>query len=161
MSSNDNDKSAQPASPWVHGEPGELAPENRELLERIEDLIRDEARGEVLESIRDWPPADLQELMLYLPIKLARRAYAWLPSELAADVLEEVSPDLRANLLDSADIERIVEITEELDEDDAVELLDDLPDPVVKQLLERLDDSEELRERLEFEEDTAGEAMTG
>ena len=47
-----------------------------------------------------------------------------------------------------------------LAEDDAVELLDDLPHPVVEEVLERLPDSEDLRERLEFEEDTAGEAMT-
>ena len=52
------------------------------------------------------------------------------------------------------------QIAEGLAEDDAVELLDDLPHPVVEEVLERLPDSEDLRERLEFEEDTAGEAMT-
>jgi magnesium transporter len=161
MSGNEQDKSRQSALSWIRGEPGELAPENRELLEQIEDLIRAGAQGEVLSIIRDWQPADVQELMIHLPIKLARSIHYALPPELAADVLEELSPDLRANLLDSADLDRIVEITEELDEDDVVELLDDLPDPVVAELLERIEDSEELRERLEFENDTAGEAMTG
>ena len=160
MSGSEQDESKQSASLWVRGEPGELAPENRELLDRIEDLIRDNALNDVLAIVSDWEPADVQELMIHLPIRLARFIHGGMPIELAADILEEMSPDLRANLLDSADIERLVEITEELDEDDAVELLDDLPEPVVSQLLDRLADSEDLRERLEFEEDTAGEAMT-
>jgi magnesium transporter len=110
--------------------------------------------------VSPWEPADVGDLMIYLPIKFARRLYDWLPTELASEVLAEVSPDLRSNLVEHADIERIAEITEGLHEDDAVELLDDLPAPVVEQLLQRLSDGEDLRERLEFEEDTAGEAMT-
>ncbi len=145
---------------WVRGEPGELAPENRDLLDHIEDLIRDRLRGKALEVVGRWEPTDVMELMIHLPIRLARRLYEWLPSELASDVLAEVSPDLRSKLVEAADIERIAEITEALEEDDAVELLDDLPDPVAERVLERLTDSEEIRERLEFEEDTAGEVMT-
>ncbi len=145
---------------WVRGEPGELAPENRDLLARIEDMVRDDARGRVLTLIAGWQPGDVMELMIHLPIKLARRVHGWLPPEIAASVLSEVSQDLRSNLIEDADIVRIAEITEGLEEDDAVELLDDLPEPIAQRVLERLTDSEDIRERLEFEEDTAGEAMT-
>ncbi len=145
---------------WVRGEPGELAPENRDLLARIEDMVRDDARGRVLTLIADWQPGDVMELMIHLPIRLARRVHGWLPPEIAASVLSEVSQDLRSNLIEDADIVRIAEITEGLEEDDAVELLDDLPEPIAQRVLERLTDSEDIRERLEFEEDTAGEAMT-
>ncbi len=145
---------------WVRGEPGELAPENRDLLDEIEDLVRDDASEEMLQVIDGWQPTDVMELMIHLPIRLAREVYGWLQPEFAADVLEEMSPDLRSNLVDKSDIDRIAEITEELHEDDVVELLDDLPDPLMEQVLERLPDSEDIRERLEFEEDTAGEAMT-
>ena len=145
---------------WVRGEPGELAPANRELLDRIEDLARSDEQGAVLAIVSGWAPADVGNLIIYLPIKFARRVYDWLPTELATAVLAEVSPDLRSNLVEHADIGRIAEITEGLHEDDAVELLDDLPASVVEQLLARLPDGEDLRERLEFEEDTAGEAMT-
>jgi magnesium transporter len=160
MSSNEHNRSEQSTPRWVRSEPGELAPENRELLASIEEFARNDAREQVMALIDDWQPTDVMELMLYLPIKLARRVHAWLPSDLAADVLEEVSPDLRSKLLEDAEIDRIAEIAGELDEDDAVELLDDLPDPVVAALLARLPDAEDLRERLEFDEDTAGEAMT-
>ena len=145
---------------WVRGEPGELAPANRELLDQIEDLIRDLRKDEVLGIVSRWEPGDVRDLMIYLPIKFARRLYDWLPTEVASAVLTEVSPDLRFNLVEHADIERIVEIVEGLHEDDAVELLDDLPAPIAEQLLQRLSDGEDLRERLEFEEDTAGEVMT-
>ena len=145
---------------WVRGEPGELAPENREVLEDIEELVRGESRDDVLTIIGEWQPADVQELMIYLPIRLARRVYSWLPPQLAADVLAEVSQDLRSVLVADADIDRIAEIAEGLDDDDAVELLDDLPEPLVEELLERLESGADLRERLEFEEDTAGEVMT-
>jgi magnesium transporter len=150
----------QLSAQWIRGEPGEIASANRELLDRIEDLTRNNDEGGGLAIVSPWEPADVGDLMIYLPIKFARRLYDWLPTELASEVLAEVSPDLRSNLVEHADIERIAEITEGLHEDDAVELLDDLPAPVVEQLLQRLSDGEDLRERLEFEEDTAGEAMT-
>lgn len=145
---------------WIRGEPGDAASANRELLTQIEDFTRNNGREQVLSVVSGWDPADVGNLMIYLPIKHAQRVYDWLPIDVASLVLAEVSPDLRSNLVVHADIDRIAEITEGLDEDDAVELLYDLPNHVVEKLLQRLPDSEDLRERLEFEEDTAGEAMT-
>ncbi len=145
---------------WVRGEPGELAPENRDLLALIERQVREEERDAALASVEGWEPTDLMELLINLPLKLARRLFGWLPSEPATDVLVEVNEDLRAALLQDEKIARIAEITEQLEDDDAVELLDDLPDDISEPVLERLTSSEELRERLGFEEDTAGEVMT-
>lgn len=145
---------------WVRGEPGELAPENRELLATLDRLIREDHRSEVLQIVGQWDAADIMELMINLPLKLARRLYNWLPQDTAVEVLVKVSPDLRSVLMQESGVARIAEIAEELDEDDAVELLTDLPDSLVEPLLDRLSGSEDLRERLEFEEDTAGEVMT-
>ena len=145
---------------WVRGEPGELAAENRELLTEIDELIREDKRTEVLQTVGDWHPADIMELLINLPIKLARRLHNWLPPGPAVKVLVAVSPDLRRVLMEDAGLSRIAEIAEGLDEDDAVELLTDLPDSMVEPLLSRLSSSDELRERLEFEEDPAGEVMT-
>ena len=145
---------------WVRGEPGELAPENRELLAMLERLIRDDERANVLGTVGHWDALDIRDLLIYLPIKLARRLFSWLPAGSAVDVLVEVSPDLRAQLMQDIEVAQIAEIAGGLEEDDAVELLDDLPQAVVEQVLDRLPDSDDLRERLEFAEDTAGEAMT-
>jgi magnesium transporter len=145
---------------WVRGEPGELAPENRELLAMLERLIRDGERANVLGVVGHWDALDIRDLLIYLPIKLARRLFSWLPTNTAVDVLVEVSIDLRSQLMQDIDIEHAAEIAGGLGSDDAVELLDDLPQPLAEELLDRLPDGDDLRERLEFEEDTAGEAMT-
>ena len=57
----DNGKQ-QLSTQWVRGEPGELAPVNRELLDRIEDLIRDNGKGEVLGIVSGWGPGDVRDL---------------------------------------------------------------------------------------------------
>jgi magnesium transporter len=160
MPANLKDSSDRLITRWVRGEPGELAPENRELLASLESRIRDDERVSVVGTVGHWHPIDLAELLLNLPIKLARRLFGWLPSSAAVKVLVEVSTDLRSLLMEDIELGRIVEITAGLAEDDAVELLDDLPELVARNVLERLPDSDEIRERLEFEEDTAGEAMT-
>ena len=160
MSGNLKDSSDRLISRWVRGEPGELAPENRDLLATLDRLIREDQRQAALDVVGHWDPLDIRDLLIFLPIKLARRLFGWLPSGTAVDVLVAVSTDLRAQLLQDIEVVRIAEIAEGLEEDDAVELLDDLPQPVAEEVLERLPDSEDLRERLEFEEDTAGEAMT-
>jgi magnesium transporter len=160
MPGNLRDSSDRLITRWVRGEPGELAPENRELLAMLERLIRDEEQANVLGVVGHWDPLDVRDLLIYLPIKLARRLFGWLPAGSAVDVLVAVSPDLRAQLMQDIEVARIAEITGGLEEDDAVELLDDLPQSIVDELLDRLPDSDDLRERLEFAEDTAGEAMT-
>mgnify|MGYP001828317349 FL=1 len=145
---------------WVRGEPGELAPENRDLLATLERLIREDHEARAVDMVAHWDPHDISEMLLHLPIKLARRLFGGLPARAAVKVLVEVSTDLRAQLLLDVDVPHIAEIAEGLEEDDAVELLDDLPEPVAQRVLEQLSDRDELRERLGFGEDTAGEAMT-
>lgn len=145
---------------WVYGEHGELAPENRELLMHVEELIGENRQADVLAMLRPWNEPDIVELMIHVPLKKARILYYWLPTELAADVLEAMHADLRAVLMQESDIERLTEIVEELENDDAVELLNDLPDSIEDAVLDRLVDDEELRERLKYEEDTAGSIMS-
>ena len=145
---------------WIHGEHGELVPGNRDLLQRIEALTAEDKSGEVLAIIAGWDDMDISELMIHVPLRKARKLYNWLPPEHAADILEALNPDLRAVLMQDADVARITEIVEELEDDDAVELLNDLPDSIETAVLERLVDDEELRERLKFDENSAGGIMS-
>ena len=101
---------------WVRGEPGELAPENRELLDEIEDQIRDEERDRVVGEVGHWDPLDIAELLLHLPIKFARRLFSWLPSSVAVDVLVEVSTDLRSQLMQDLSLIHISEPTRPMKE---------------------------------------------
>ncbi len=106
---------------WVPAEHGELTPENREFLQHLESLISDDRHHDVLAIIHELDEVDIAELMIYVPLRKARKLYAWLPPELAADILEALNPDLRAVLMQDSDVARITEIVEELEDDDAVE----------------------------------------
>lgn len=145
---------------WKLGEPGELHPENRELLAEIDELISNDRQEEVLRLLQGWPAADIMELLILLPLRKARKLYDWLPPGPAVKVLVAINPDLRAVLMQESGIARVAAIAEELDEDHAVELLADFPDDFVARVLDRLDNSEALAERLRFAEDTAGEVMS-
>lgn len=145
---------------WTLGEPGELHPDNRELLAEIDELISDDRRDDVMQVLRGWAAADIMELLILLPLRKARKLYDWLPPGPAVKVLVAISPDLRAVLMQESGIARVAAIAEELEEDDAVELLSDFPDDFVARVLDRLDNREALAERLEFAEDTAGEVMS-
>jgi len=130
---------------WQCGAHGELAPENREILQFIESLISDGKHQGVLAIIDRWEEPDIAELMIHVSLRKARKLYDWLPPERAADILEALNPDLRAVLMQDSDVARITEIVEELDDDDAVELLNDLPDSIETAVLGRLVDDVELR----------------
>lgn len=145
---------------WKRGEPGQLHPENRELHDEIEELIDSDLRSDVLGIVRGWAPADVMELLVLLPLAKARKLYGWLPPGPAVKVLVTISPDLRAVLMQESGIARLAAIAGELEEDDAVDLLSELPDDMVEQVLPRLENAEQIRERLDFDEDTAGEVMS-
>lgn len=154
------DKKDRRSRRWTLGEPGELHPDNRELLHEIDELISEERREDVLEIVRGWPPAEVMELLILLPLRKARKFYDWLPPGPAVKVLVAISPDLRAVLMQESGIARIAAIADELEEDDAVELLSDFPAEMVQAVLARVPNADALKERLDFEEDTAGEVMS-
>ncbi|MGB5164141.1 MAG: magnesium transporter [Woeseiaceae bacterium] len=145
---------------WKRGEPGEIHPENRPILDTIESLIGDDRKREVLAAMRGWSPTDVVELMVQLPLRKARRFWKWLPAGPAVKVLTAINPDLRAVVMQDSSIARLSAIVSEMDDDDAVELLDEFPDEIINAVLEQVPGSQRLRERLEFEEDTAGEVMS-
>ena len=144
----------------MRGEPGEIHPENRPVLDTIEGLIGDDKKREVMAAMRGWSAADVVELMVQLPLRKARRFWRWLPAGPAVKVLTAINPDLRAVVMQDSSIARLSAIVSEMDDDDAVELLDEFPDEMINAVLEQVPGSERLRERLEFEEDTAGEVMS-
>ncbi len=157
---NDSIETPGKPGPWQRGEQGELSPESRSLVTQIDHLIAEDERDAVLDLIGDWPPADTADLLIELPLRKARKLYDWLPTEPAVHVLAAMNPDLRAVLMQESGIVRIAEIVDKLDEDDAHELLSEFSDEVKLAVLDRVADSDALRERLDFEEDSAGEVMS-
>lgn len=89
------------------------------------------------------------------------RLLEMLPAEFASGALVEMEEDENAaELLARMEPERIAELVEELADDDAADLIGDL-DPVDQErVLEVVEDSEEIRELLEYPEESAGGIMT-
>lgn len=145
---------------WHRGKPGENLDVNRPLVRRISASIKADNQAATLSLLRDWPPVDIMDLLVQLPLKRARRLYHWLPKGPAVRVLVEISPGLRAVLMEESGVKRVAEIVEGMDQDDAVQLLGELPQELVDSVLPKLSDVETYRQRLSYDEDTAGAIMS-
>ncbi len=82
-------------------------------------------------------------------------------SEAAAEALSEVDPDIQASILESLEAEKAAEIVEEMPPDEAADVLAELEKETSEEILEEMDSEpkSEVRELLEFKEDSAGGMM--
>jgi len=107
-------------------------------------------------------PVEIARLVDSLSYHEGAEVLLSLDDETAADALEEMSPERQANIIGGMDQERAADILEEMEPDDAADLLGELPEEKVTELLNLMDkeESEEVKELLSYNEDTAGGAMT-
>mgnify|MGYP001066184534 CR=1 FL=1 len=133
---------------------------DRDWLADVERALRAEDDHAAFELVRAHSPAEVSELLINLPLRRARSLFALLPIAVAAVVLTGISEELRVALMVDSSIQRIAGIADTLEQDDAVDLLLDLPEEIVEPVLAAMESSDELRDRLQFEEDTAGGIMS-
>lgn len=130
-----------------------------ELVENIDELVRDGQRGMVLNLAADLYPSDLAVLLTRLSRETADTLFRWLSIEQAGDVVPELDDVFRAELLGEATSPRLTAILDELDTDDAADVLADLSDELAESVLPGLEDADDLRTLLSYAEDTAGGLM--
>ncbi|MGD0013922.1 MAG: CBS domain-containing protein, partial [Bryobacteraceae bacterium] len=84
-----------------------------------------------------------------------------LDSEVAADTLSEVDPKMQVSILESLNAEKAADIVEEMAPDEAADALAEMGEETSEEILEEMDaePKTEVRELLEYEEDTAGGLM--
>jgi len=132
-----------------------LEPEIRSLIE-----ARDFAA--LREVFREWPPADVAEVILDLPEDEQVIIFRVLPHALAADVFEYLDFDAQQKLLRAMAHEEVVAILNEMAPDDRTALLEELPSAAARQLI-RLLTPEERRVAtalLGYPEESVGRLMT-
>jgi magnesium transporter len=132
-----------------------LEPEIRSLIE-----ARDFAA--LREVFREWPPADVAEVILDIPEDEQVIIFRVLPHALAADVFEYLDFDAQQKLLRAMAHEQVVAILNEMSPDDRTALLEELPSAAARQLI-RLLTPEERRVAtvlLGYPEDSVGRLMT-
>ena len=145
---------------WKRGEPGHIGKRDQSLVKAVSHLIKEKKQREVLEALSNWEAADVVELLIHLPLKRARKLYDLLPVSRAVSILSIIDPRLRAVLMEESAVNRVRQLVDRLDEDDAARLLSALPPPMAQAVVRDQPGAENLRQRLSYGEDTAGEIMS-
>ncbi|MCL4515212.1 MAG: CBS domain-containing protein [Firmicutes bacterium] len=106
-------------------------------------------------------PAEIADIVSDLDTRERRAVFQSLDDETAADALSEVDPRLQALILEDLGSERASDILEEMAPDDAADALGELPEEKAEELLNLMEkeDAEEVRELLDYDENTAGGLM--
>ena len=114
------------------------------------------------ERLAKLHPADIARLLDELSYVQGAEIVNSLDDEIAADTLEEMDPDDAADILEGLNEERAADILEEMQPDDAADIIADLDEDKAQALLELMEEeeSEEVRELLAYQEDSAGGMMT-
>ena len=130
-----------------------------QLVEDIMSLLESGQEGMVLNLVADLHRADLAQLMSHMPLEQAYQLFNWLSVEQGSEVLIDLDDEFRASLLEEIHTSRLTELLDELDSDDAADIVADLAEDVVAEILPRLEDSEDVRELLAYDEESAGGLM--
>ena len=106
-------------------------------------------------------PADLADIVEDLAPAEREAIFETIDSEVAADALSEIDPKMQASILESLEPEKAADIVEEMAPDEAADALSELEAETSEEILGEMDSApkSEVRELLEFEEDTAGGMM--
>jgi len=107
-------------------------------------------------------PAELAEVLEDLDMHKRQALFGSLTPEVAADALEQMDTETQVDLIEGMGEEHATRVVEEMATDDAADLLSELEEEKAETILDgmEVERSEEVRELLTHEEDTAGGIMT-
>jgi magnesium transporter len=132
------------------------------LLPEIRGLIDARDFGALREIFREWPPADVAEVILDLAEDEQVIIFRLLPNALAADVFEYLDVEAQQQLLRAMAHEQVVAILNEMSPDDRTALLEEMPSAAARQLIKLLtpDERRIAQALLGYPEDSVGRLMT-
>src|SRR5256886_9263667 len=132
------------------------------LIPEIRDLIAERNFGALREIFREWPPADVAEVILDLPEDEQVIIFRLLPTALAADVFEYLDVEAQQQLLRAMAHEQVVAILNEMSPDDRTALLEEMPSAAARQLIKLLtpDERRIAQALLGYPEGSIGRLMT-
>ena len=114
------------------------------------------------EKLERMHPADLADIVEDLAPAEREAIFDSIDSEVAADALSEVEdPKMQASILEALEPEKAADIVEEMAPDEAADILSEMQEESSGEILEEMDSEPktDVRELLEFAEDTAGGLM--
>ncbi len=134
-----------------------------DLQERIAELIGAGDVGALETLLEEFHPSDIADVVESLPEALRLALVRALPAYLASETLAEMEEgDVRAELLTALAPAEGAELLHELSDDDAADLIGELAPETQDRLLAELptDEAGDIRDLLQYDEDTAGGIMT-
>ncbi len=135
---------------------------SKEIIQEISQLISSKKNKEIKKIVDGIHYADLAEIIDDLDFDQRVYLIKLIDSDKTSDVLTEVDEDVREKILEALSVKEIAGEIKELDSDDAVDILSDLPDEKQEKVISFIKDeskTENIRELLNYEEDTAGGLM--
>ena len=132
------------------------------LAPEIKTLIDERDFNGLRDLFKEWPPADVAEVILDLPEDEQVIIFRVLPATLAADVFEYIGIEEQQNLLRAMAHEQVVGILNEMSPDDRTALLEELPSEAARQLIKLLTPEERqiAQSLLGYPEGSVGRLMT-
>jgi magnesium transporter len=132
------------------------------LIPEIRSLIEARNFAGLREIFRDWPRADVAEVIVDLPADDRVIIFRVLPAALAADVFEYLDVEAQQELLRSMAKEQVVAILNEMSPDDRTALLEEMPSAAARQLIQQLTPEERriAQNLLGYPEGSVGRLMT-
>ncbi|MGI6119097.1 MAG: magnesium transporter [Desulfosporosinus sp.] len=114
------------------------------------------------EQLRQLHPADVADIIEELDYKHRANFLDALDSQQAIDALTEMELDTQIEMINQMDEDRASDILEEMPADQAADILGELSSAKSEKLLCLMesDDAEDVRELMQYKEDTAGSLMT-
>jgi len=113
------------------------------------------------EKLEKIHPADLADIVEELGPAEREAIFETINEGVAADALSEVDPKMQASILEALEPEKAANIVEEMAPDQAADALAELEESTSRDILDEMEvaPESEVRELLEFPEDTAGGMM--
>ncbi|MFH1057227.1 MAG: magnesium transporter [Pseudomonadota bacterium] len=138
-----------------------MEPWLEQKVAEIEPLMDQGDTPAILAAVEGMHPADLAHLMEGLDEGEKRQLFGLLEPGFAADVLTELSEFSRDQVLVGIQTRRLAAIVDDLPSDEATDIIADLPREQAQEVLARinLEDSAEVRQLLQYPEDSAGGIM--
>src|ERR1700676_3380955 len=132
------------------------------LAPEIKSLIDARDFNALRELFKEWPPADVADVILGLPEDEQVIIFRVLPAALAADVFEYIGIEEQQKLLRAMAHEQVVGILNEMSPDDRTALLEELPSAAARQLIKLLTPEERrvAQALLGYPEGSIGRLMT-
>src|SRR6185312_7228483 len=132
------------------------------LLPEIKSLIEARDFNGLRDLFKEWPPADVADVILDFPENEQVIIFRVLPTGLAADVFEYLGIEEQQKLLRAMAHEQAVGILNEMSPDDRTALLEELPSAAARQLIRLLTPEERriAQSLLGYPEGSVGRLMT-